>query len=491
LPARSVLVRSDLVAAARRVGYKLDVGWWPKLLPHQVDLLRRIGEGRDPVTSRESRLATTVYALRGRRLVTTPRSGGAWTAAITDAGRYYLEHGRYIESAPRPPSRRGSSPTAKPSRMEAQPALAGGRVEPRRVPTLDELIQQLLEHGAITVPDPSPEVRAAWRREIHAVKRQGLVPEGFHLLHHGRDSGDLVVEVVKGDHPGRKYRDGDRLPVAVPDGLDAALPVVHELQREPERLGVSPQSVARALRLVQALAAGAARRGHALLLSDTDAGLVVVIGGRGYLLLMGEEWDTVDHLPDAQELDRAGAYAWQRVQPQALTAPSGRLTIELTDGAHKWHGRPRRWADRRRWKLEDKLSDILSEVEARAAIDMQADLAAERAKAQRQGQWELAVDLARAQYVDAYYVVSLQDQVDAWNRAQAARAYVAAIEDVTASGCMSEDLSRWVDWIKRYADRIDPVGVDLRPPPPPPEPDPDDLRPYLGRWSPYGPDRSY
>lgn len=75
------------------------MAWWPKLLSHQVELLRRIAAGGDPVTSRESALAVSVYALRTRRLVRTPRSDGVWTAVLTDAGRFYFEHGCYQRDA--------------------------------------------------------------------------------------------------------------------------------------------------------------------------------------------------------------------------------------------------------------------------------------------------------------------------------------------------------------------------------------------------------
>lgn len=66
-----------------------------KLNDRQLTVLRRIGEDDQPVTSRESDLAVTVYALRSRGLVTTLRQDGAWVAQITNAGRYYLEHGQY------------------------------------------------------------------------------------------------------------------------------------------------------------------------------------------------------------------------------------------------------------------------------------------------------------------------------------------------------------------------------------------------------------
>ena len=49
----------------------------------QRALLERIANGAEPVTSAEYTLATTVYALRGRKLVRTVRRSGGWVAEIT------------------------------------------------------------------------------------------------------------------------------------------------------------------------------------------------------------------------------------------------------------------------------------------------------------------------------------------------------------------------------------------------------------------------
>ena len=42
----------------------------------ELDILRRIADGVELVTSREYHLATSVYALRNRGLVATTRTGG-------------------------------------------------------------------------------------------------------------------------------------------------------------------------------------------------------------------------------------------------------------------------------------------------------------------------------------------------------------------------------------------------------------------------------
>lgn len=62
-----------------------------KLNERQLTVLRRIYDSQTPVTSDDSHLAATVYALRNRGLVATPRAGGRWSAELTEAGRQHLE----------------------------------------------------------------------------------------------------------------------------------------------------------------------------------------------------------------------------------------------------------------------------------------------------------------------------------------------------------------------------------------------------------------
>ena len=73
-----------------------------KLNERQLAVLRRIADGIAPITSEEWDLARTVYALRDRKLVTTSRGDGMWTAHITDAGQFFVAHGHYPDKAPGP-----------------------------------------------------------------------------------------------------------------------------------------------------------------------------------------------------------------------------------------------------------------------------------------------------------------------------------------------------------------------------------------------------
>jgi hypothetical protein len=234
----------------------------------QLTLLRRIADGVDLVTSREYHLATSVYALRNRGLVATTREGGgAWTASITDDGRYYLAHGQHRAAAAEAVTER-----SKPTPSDKRPPTVSG----------EDLIQRLVDAGgSLRVPDPEPAVRAAWRRTIHAVANGGKLPEGTRLWHTGRDKGDLVVRLVARRALETKTQQ-KAPPIPVPERLirpHAIVARIKELSRPKPRpsgldrmytysrdlrrgLDVSRPSLGRALRILQALIVEAERRGY-------------------------------------------------------------------------------------------------------------------------------------------------------------------------------------------------------------------------------------
>lgn len=503
---------------------------WPKLHPHQVDVLRRIADGGNPVTAAEPALAATVYALRRRHLVTTPRSRGVWTATITDAGRYYLEHDTYPPQLPAPTRRHTAHqpPTASPASAAAGPtgvdgpAAALGQAWSARpadaVPSAAELIRTLLEHPVLRVPDPAPSVRAAWRRAIHAANTPTLLGAGHRLRHRGRDHGDLVVELHTGTEPDADGNRPDRatraaVAVTVPADLTDPHPVVRALQRRPDQVTVSASALPRALCLIQAFAAAATARGHRVDLPDDGPGVRITITGHPFVLLLREEDDTADVLPDDNELAQRPVYAWQRFQPERRRLPSGRLVLELQDPRYRFRSRTGRWADRTRWRLDDRLADALAEAETRAALTQQAEDAAVEAAATRQRDWEQAMADAHEQYLQSHLSRALDRQVKDWHRAQKIRAYAAALSaaalpDDASTGAAAGtavsaagpgaggvssvavgDLPSWIAWMRRYADHLDPLLPAPTAPAPPPRPEPEDLRAFLGRWSPYGPDR--
>lgn len=61
------------------------------LTPDQLNLLRRIADGTDPLTTADSRLAVSVYALRSRWLVSTTSARHYWSASLTTKAELFLD----------------------------------------------------------------------------------------------------------------------------------------------------------------------------------------------------------------------------------------------------------------------------------------------------------------------------------------------------------------------------------------------------------------
>jgi hypothetical protein len=257
---------------------------WAPLNERQLDVLRRVSDGT--VSSRDWELARTVYALRERKLVETTKGDHRWAARLTGAGAFYLAHGHYLDEEQR---------VTRPTRSD--------EIE------VDELFSQLKVHdGVLRVTDPEPALRARWRRVISRAKREGRVPVGFHLRHHGRDGGDLVIELVAGEHPDAERLRNPRERPVVPVESGTLHPSIAGLEDHAELGQISEDSRPRALRLLSALAAEAERRGHQLVLDHVGhAGIWFEMNGQAWRLGISEEMEPSSNCPTHQSWANAGS----------------------------------------------------------------------------------------------------------------------------------------------------------------------------------------
>jgi len=102
----------------------------------QLTVLRWIADGCDPEAMTGDTHKHTARALENRRLAKVSRRGGAWGATLTDDGRYYFEHGRYVDPPPEAASAEMPGPRAtRTERLLQRQArrIASGRPSP--VPT--------------------------------------------------------------------------------------------------------------------------------------------------------------------------------------------------------------------------------------------------------------------------------------------------------------------------------------------------------------------
>lgn len=454
---------------------------WTKLNDRQLDVLRRIDTGTDRVTRRDHDLAQTVYALRRRGLVTTPIEDGIWRAEITDAGRYYLEHGQFSDTAgtPRSPSK--------------QPIV-----------TADALVQRLRDEGTVRVLGPDERTRTAYRKAIYAIKQGDLVPEGFELLHTGRSSGDLIVRLSDGSPEAQT--EWNRIRLGVRDLVTSPAGLAEMIEANPEILQVSEGERPRAVRIVQSLASEAEQRGHRLALSRKrkPRGLFLQMDSEHrFDVALSEEHEEVELVPDAPGKQQRRLYSWQRVEPEVISKPTGRLRLALT--VH--YGKDETWADTNKSRLEARLPDVIKTAEEtaedaarrrRQAEREHAEFVAQldREKAESEARWGAAMARATEQASEEHRRRVLATLREGWNSAREIRDLCDALDAANSKhtdAAEAAQIRSWLDWARALADQLDPVKnlprlagseFDF-------EPQPDDLRPYLGDWSPEGPHQEY
>lgn len=120
---------------------------WTPINDRQLALLTRIGEGSDPVTSESPELALTARALKERGLIAMPKEGGRWQAEISDAGRFYLQHGHHPDRPEPAPRRSRTTAAATAATQEPEPPEPKNPAEPK------PRVQR-----APKVPQPSPRI---------------------------------------------------------------------------------------------------------------------------------------------------------------------------------------------------------------------------------------------------------------------------------------------------------------------------------------------
>jgi hypothetical protein len=211
---------------------------------------------------------------------------------------------------------------------------------------------------------------------------------------------------------------------------------------------VSRSSLGRALRILQALITEAERRGYSVRLDDSrgDPRVCITVKGHQFAVSVREK--------------------------------DGVLRVVLPS---EYSGR-RLWSDGIRAAIEDKLGDVLANIEARAEEAEQRRLEREGQEEQRRRAWEQEMERARERFAEDERAVFLRDQVASWRLAADTRSFCLAARSVASD---SEE-AEWLAWATKHADAIDPLSEALAVPESR-EPSPDELRPYLRGWNPYGP----
>ncbi|NQE90265.1 hypothetical protein [Nocardia terpenica] len=502
----------------------------------QLDVLNWVSEGCPDGVMMGHTYKHSAKALEWRRLLTVSTKGGAWRAALTEAGRYYLDHGRYPDGhwdskrkarAPRRPVRRQDQHETPDRRQRVhadaavQRDVVGGVDRPfgdesetrgARSPLADSLpVEEPVAQSKRKPPRPRPVdnliadiidadgtllvSRTAdgpnYDSLIRSAVRLGKVPKGKLLVAgRGQDPRELAIRLL--DEP---------KPIIVPIRRTLSHSAVIRLRDDEKSMQITPSVRVWALGVLDVLASALTAQGadvSAVPGHDHRGGyynrrnssprvLQIKIKGHSFGVQLVEPTEKVPHEATTTELARAARDSAYTITKYDVV-PSGRITLTIADGVSCLESS---------WTYSDDegvvdLAHVVLELELRAAEAEVNRLADERDAAERQRRWETAMATAESAFADAHRAKVFREQAKRWRQLHELDEYLAAMQSHIAGiddEHDAEEAARWLEWASNHRKELDPLHGRLGMPAIP-KPSAEDLKPYLNGWSYYGPDHS-
>ncbi len=438
----------------------------------QIATLEWIRDGC-PAVDGETELSRKISAasLRARGLVKVKGAGATWSASITPAGRGWLEaHPRTVAEA-----------VGGPEGLIARVLAADGR----------------LDIGG------DEEARLAHEQVVRLSRNSASRPNGWRL--EVRNAGSWshpAYEVVLVRH----FEDlVDERPVPVPERVARYHPAVRAYLDDRDWLAVSREHVARAGRILQAIADEAPRRGVEVVPPQSSGRPPAVDAygrrnaDRGHLTLRAPSGTYSLCIQEASSPSKAPVP--RRPRGQRSTRPAwldarqfefvstGLLEL-VVEGPGMGYGDGYRIRDSATMALDERLPRVFRRIEIHRLDAEHRAQEREWAAAERRRRWEAAMAAARARYDEQARWEAFEEACSEWHATRRHRKFLAAAREAanTLDGPRRAELVAHLDFAERRLEEADPLGHPDLLLPRVREPEPDDLKPYLDGWSPRGPD---
>lgn len=430
---------------------------------------------------------TTAVALQNRRLATVTKKRGIWKAEPTPAGRHFAAHGSYPDGHWRSTSADQTFTPTPPPRAKPQRPVTGLR------PTEQLVADVVAAGGRLELADIDPSY---YDNLVRSANRHGKVPAGQRLEFSGGWRKAAVTLTGEPIPAAEEAHEAAKPIIEVPvaEQLRRLHPAVASARQDKTRLAFKGPVRNRALRVLDALAKEAVRRGYEVSRAEVnprgyrgssrDSDLVITIGEHDHALSVVEDTDRTPHEPTARELEEAAKPFGRRI-PKYDHTPSGRLTVHINGGLGV---RQSHFGDTKTYNLENRLGEILQEIEGRAAASEARRLERiAQAEAEKRA-WEEVRDQAILDATEAYYAKVLAKQAERWERANELARYLdamaARIESLDPEPRAAGEA--WLAWSRTYVASLSPLAKKLRMPEAP-KLTTEDIKPFMRGLSPYGP----
>lgn len=176
---------------------------------------------------------------------------------------------------------------------------------------------------------------------------------------------------------------------------------------------------------------------------------------------------------------------WQTVR-QTMLVPTGRLMITINRDQGEVSGRSSNFADGATVRLEDRLPDLLRELEVRSLEAARAQEALRRADQERERRRLEEVEHAKVRLREVHRGEVLEEQIKAWWLAIQLREYLVAMSehvDALEDRQEQQDAQSWLSWSRDYLTKLDPLQGRLAMPTDPVV-RPADIKAFLNRSDP-------
>lgn len=428
-------------------------------------------------------------ALERRGLIDISGSGPTWSAAITEAGQAWRAA----------PPKEILTTEVDADRLIAQER---GDVFPTETEA-DKLIAQVLESDGRLVLPEDRDVEKTHERLVHLSLKSPARPKGkkLQIIPTGK-WGHGPKAIVFTEH----FDDYvEARPVPVPERIASYHPAVKAFIANKEWQYVTSEHVQRAGRILQAIAAEAAKRGIDALRPEDAARDVkeheVQSVKKGHLALRtppGVYSVQIKEIPGpgAPKVEtrrwneRKTKPAWIENRGWEFTS-TGKIELVVRGPGAAYNGS--HYRDAKSVTVEEKLPEVFRSFEIHRLRADWEEQQRQREKAERRRGWEAAMAAAKEQYFEHARWEHFTERSRAWAAINQHRDFLHAAKEA-AESCSAENhdaIWQHLNHAERTLDALDPIRQLSSLVPQIAEPKPDDLKPFLGSWSPHGPDRSH
>ena len=224
---------------------------------------------------------------------------------------------------------------------------------------------------------------------------------------------------------------------------------------------VSPDSIDRTLRIMDALVKALEARGFSVSVDDNEKRSTrVTVLDETFAICMEEDYERQEKEKTPEQAAQDAVFRWRSSRPEYEYMPTGRLAL-LIKGT-RVRGMRHRWGDGKKQRVENCLNKFVMGLINMAVAERAERLESERRHRQWEEEWRKERERQRRLEEEQRRIKALCSAATAHHEAQKIRAYVDAVREAVIEREGQIDpigpMVCWLRWATRQADRLDPIA---------------------------------